>query len=313
MSAQPEYRTEATEELRHGLLSANGHPSAAPSLMAVPTDARAAASAVPAAQVPSPSPLTLKYQGDQFVFEAVSLEKFHTVMRFLVSPHTTGAESLPQDGGVAKTADSLAGKGTSDLPARMPQSQRLRSLARFREKRKERRYDKRILYTVRKEVAQKMQRNKGQFASYRNDNSQPGASGVMGEDGEQLQPGVERTCKHCGAAETSTPMMRRGPEGPQSLCNACGLFWANKNQLRDLTKTSNSPRGGSTPGRGRAAQAAAAAQAARQLGQSSLSSQMLADTPASMVLVDVNKLPDADGEVQNQMEDQPIPDEMQVQ
>ena len=23
-------------------------------------------------------------------------------------------------------------------------------------------------------------------------------------------------------------MMRRGPFGPRSLCNACGLFWANK-------------------------------------------------------------------------------------
>ncbi|KAK9733813.1 hypothetical protein RND81_04G094100 [Saponaria officinalis] len=31
-------------------------------------------------------------------------------------------------------------------------------------------------------------------------------------------------------------MMRRGPHGPRTLCNACGLFWANKGVLRDLSK-----------------------------------------------------------------------------
>lgn len=35
-------------------------------------------------------------------------------------------------------------------------------------------------------------------------------------------------CTHCGISSKSTPMMRRGPSGPRSLCNACGLFWANK-------------------------------------------------------------------------------------
>ena len=36
---------------------------------------------------------------------------------------------------------------------------------RFREKRKDRCYDKKVRYAVRKEVANRMQRNKGQFAS----------------------------------------------------------------------------------------------------------------------------------------------------
>jgi transcription elongation factor Elf1 len=35
-------------------------------------------------------------------------------------------------------------------------------------------------------------------------------------------------CVHCGIGEKSTPMMRRGPSGPRTLCNACGLMWANK-------------------------------------------------------------------------------------
>lgn len=35
-------------------------------------------------------------------------------------------------------------------------------------------------------------------------------------------------CNHCGTSSKATPMMRRGPDGPKTLCNACGLFWANK-------------------------------------------------------------------------------------
>ncbi|CAN1139600.1 GATA transcription factor 24 [Linum perenne] len=35
-------------------------------------------------------------------------------------------------------------------------------------------------------------------------------------------------CRHCGTSGKSTPMMRKGPEGPRTLCNACGLMWANK-------------------------------------------------------------------------------------
>lgn len=35
-------------------------------------------------------------------------------------------------------------------------------------------------------------------------------------------------CNHCSTSSKATPMMRRGPDGPKTLCNACGLFWANK-------------------------------------------------------------------------------------
>ena len=40
-----------------------------------------------------------------------------------------------------------------------------------------------------------------------------------------------RSCQHCGISEKSTPAMRRGPSGPRTLCNACGLMWANKVDL----------------------------------------------------------------------------------
>jgi len=42
-----------------------------------------------------------------------------------------------------------------DFPQRLTMPQRMASLSRFREKRKERNFDKKIRYTVRKEVAQR--------------------------------------------------------------------------------------------------------------------------------------------------------------
>ncbi|XP_058755909.1 GATA transcription factor 28-like isoform X2 [Vicia villosa] len=49
------------------------------------------------------------------------------------------------------------------------------------------------------------------------------------------------SCRHCGISEKCTPMMRRGPEGPRTLCNACGLMWANKGALRDLSRAATLP------------------------------------------------------------------------
>lgn len=41
------------------------------------------------------------------------------------------------------------------------------------------------------------------------------------------------SCQNCGISSRLTPAMRRGPAGPRSLCNACGLMWANKGTLRN--------------------------------------------------------------------------------
>ncbi|KAF3435108.1 hypothetical protein FNV43_RR22195 [Rhamnella rubrinervis] len=35
-------------------------------------------------------------------------------------------------------------------------------------------------------------------------------------------------CTHSGTSSKSTPMMHRGPAGPRTVSNACGLKWANK-------------------------------------------------------------------------------------
>ncbi|CAI0410356.1 unnamed protein product [Linum tenue] len=85
----------------------------------------------------------------------------------------------------------------------------------------------------------RMQRHKGQFTSSKGNNDDSvtswGSSESCGSDsnGSKHQ---EAVCRHCGTSEKSTPMMRRGPEGPRTLCNACGLMWANKGTLRDLSK-----------------------------------------------------------------------------
>ncbi|XP_022896904.1 GATA transcription factor 24-like isoform X3 [Olea europaea var. sylvestris] len=154
----------------------------------------------PASVEGGPDQLTLSFQGEVYVFDSVSPEK-----------------------------------GLGEYPGRLNQPQRAASLNRFREKRKERCFDKKIRYTVRKEVALRMQRKKGQFTSSKSlcDELGPSSADWSGSSGQE---GQETLCRHCGISSKATPMMRRGPHGPRTLCNACGLKWANKGILRDLTK-----------------------------------------------------------------------------
>uniref|UniRef100_A0A803LV63 GATA-type domain-containing protein n=1 Tax=Chenopodium quinoa TaxID=63459 RepID=A0A803LV63_CHEQI len=107
-------------------------------------------------------------------------------------------------------------------------SHRIASLVRFREKRKERCFDNKI----------RMHRKNGQFASLRegsaSSNLEANKNLVVGRS---LGPEtVSNKCQHCGISENDTPAMRRGPAGPRTLCNACGLMWANKGTLRNLSK-----------------------------------------------------------------------------
>jgi len=37
-----------------------------------------------------------------------------------------------------------------------------------------------------------------------------------------------RRCQHCEVDETNTSRMRPGPAEKSTLCNACGLAWAQK-------------------------------------------------------------------------------------
>ncbi|XP_010927253.2 GATA transcription factor 20 [Elaeis guineensis] len=172
--------------------------------------------------------LTLSFQGEVYVFDSVSPEKVQAVLLLLGGREiNTGLASIP--------SSSNPYNKRSNFP------QRVASLMRFREKRKERNFDKKIRYNVRKEVALRMQRNRGQFTSSKS-KPEDVTAGITSLDATQRWGSVEgrpesaATCHHCGISSRATPMMRRGPGGPRTLCNACGLMWANKGTMRDLSK-----------------------------------------------------------------------------
>ncbi|PKU76665.1 GATA transcription factor 28 [Dendrobium catenatum] len=176
--------------------------------------------------------LTLSFQGEVYVFDSVSPEKVQAVLLLL-----GGREISNSLAAFPSTAD-LSTKQRSNLPHRVA------SLMRFREKRKERNFDKKIRYTVRKEVALRMQRSRGQFVSSKS-KTEVVTSDVINWPNQhwdivEKQPPSAVECHHCGISAKSTPMMRRGPNGPRTLCNACGLVWANKGTMRDLSKNPSS-------------------------------------------------------------------------
>ncbi|XP_008775860.2 GATA transcription factor 19-like [Phoenix dactylifera] len=176
---------------------------------------------------PTSNQLTLLYQGEVYVFESVSPEKVQAVLLLL------GGCEMPVLAGMA--LPFLQDDRHTTMPAK-----RIASLIRFREKRKERCFDKKIRYNVRKEVALRMKRRKGQFAGKANPEDEASASSSC-DPAQNFSyddnPRETKNCQNCGISEKMTPAMRRGPAGPRSLCNACGLMWANKGTLRSVSTT----------------------------------------------------------------------------
>ncbi|KAH9300499.1 hypothetical protein KI387_012082, partial [Taxus chinensis] len=105
--------------------------------------------------------LTLSYQGEVYVFDTVPPEKIQQVLLLLGGREAVAQTSISG----FPFASPHYQKGLLDVSHRLNQPQRIASLTRFREKRKERCFDKKIRYSVRKEVAQRMRRHKGQFTS----------------------------------------------------------------------------------------------------------------------------------------------------
>ncbi|KAE8724998.1 GATA transcription factor 25 [Hibiscus syriacus] len=190
------------------------------------TSAAASASDLAAVQrVDGASQLTLSFRGQVYVFDAITPEKFHAVLLQL-----GGCELTSGPHGVDMPAQNQ--RGVLDFPSVSNQPHRAASLDRFRKKRNERCFDKKVRYGVRQEVALRMNRNKGQFTSAKSSKKSEGGESSSQDDDNP----ADAICTHCGISSKSTPMMRRGPSGPRSLCNACGLFWANKGTLRDIPK-----------------------------------------------------------------------------
>ncbi|WCJ35680.1 GATA transcription factor 24 [Euphorbia peplus] len=186
----------------------------------------------PGVNVSRSSEVTLSFEGEVYVFPAVTPQKVQAVLLLL------GGPDIPTAIPTIQLTYHHINTGIDDTPKRSNLSRRIASLVRFREKRKERCFDKKIRYTVRKEVAQRMHRKNGQFASVKEGSggsSWDSAQSCL-QDGTPCPETVIRSCQHCGISENSTPAMRRGPAGPRTLCNACGLMWANKGTLRDLSK-----------------------------------------------------------------------------
>ncbi|XP_019231402.1 PREDICTED: GATA transcription factor 19-like isoform X2 [Nicotiana attenuata] len=213
-----------TEELQHVC-------SSVPPLAASPvvdTDGRVLVS------MPMPSrrtsELTISFEGQVYVFPAVTPDKVQAVLLLLGGSDM--ASYVPSSHSLAlQTIKSV----DNDAPTRPNISRRIASLIRFREKRKERCFEKKVRYTCRKEVAQRMHRKNGQFASLKDGEKTYAGNIDSGDSIPHPEPTLRR-CQHCGISESETPAMRRGPSGPRTLCNACGLMWANKGMLRDITK-----------------------------------------------------------------------------
>ncbi|XVF64913.1 hypothetical protein PTKIN_Ptkin09bG0204700 [Pterospermum kingtungense] len=189
------------------------------------TAAAASASDLAVVQrVDGASQLTLSFRGQVYVFDAITPDKFHAVLLLLGGCELTSGPHVDE-------MSSQNQRGVVDFPRGYNQPHRAASLDRFRQKRKERCFDKKVRYGVRQEVALRMERNKGQFTSSKK--SDGAYNWSTSQDDDNLP---DTSCMHCGISSKSTPMMRRGPSGPRSLCNACGLFWANKGTLRDIPK-----------------------------------------------------------------------------
>ncbi|KAL3843346.1 hypothetical protein ACJIZ3_000749 [Penstemon smallii] len=167
--------------------------------------------------------VTLSFDNYVINFDNVPFEKLQTTMLLL-----SGCELNQAAPNIEKNQNGLM----DSLP-RSSNPMREEYLNRFRQKRNKRCFEKRTTYRVRQKIALRMQRKNGRFAPK---NVEESSSGDVTTDSLNKINQVETECTHCGISSTDTPMMRRGPDGPKTLCNACGLFWLNKGILRDSSK-----------------------------------------------------------------------------
>jgi DNA-directed RNA polymerase subunit RPC12/RpoP len=66
------------------------------------------------------------------------------------------------------------------------------------------------------------------------------------EKKKKLKVAEEYVCADCGTLDS--PEWRKGPKGPKTLCNACGLRWAKKEKKRAVGDSGTNSNAGMTPG-----------------------------------------------------------------
>ncbi|XP_024316459.1 GATA transcription factor 17-like [Brachypodium distachyon] len=154
-SSKPYQPRRGPEPEQHLLEPQQQLPQAAP-------NAEAAGGGDPAAA--AHAQLTLSYQGELFVFDSVSPDKVQAVLLLL------GGELAPGLGLETSSSNKAANS-----------AHRMASIIRYRKKRSKRNYDKKIRYSVRKEIAHRMQRHKGQFTSAKAKAEEATTSGITSD------------------------------------------------------------------------------------------------------------------------------------
>ncbi|PIA56230.1 hypothetical protein AQUCO_00700523v1 [Aquilegia coerulea] len=95
------------------------------------------------------SELTLSFEGKVYVFNGVAFEKVQVVLSYLGGNDT--AITVP----VTDPSFHQNTMGLVNIPQQLNLSRRIASVIRFREKRKERGFDKRTRYTTQKDISQR--------------------------------------------------------------------------------------------------------------------------------------------------------------
>ncbi|KAH9697239.1 GATA transcription factor 24 [Citrus sinensis] len=166
------------------------------------------------------SELTVAYEGEVYVFPAVTPHKVQALLLLLGEcdiPSTVPSSAFAQP-------QNIMSGGSASNGSKL--SQRIASLCYVR-------HCDLLSIGLLLYFSARMQRKNGQFTSSKatfniaSANSNP-------SNGSAPPESVSRICQHCGISEKLTPAMRRGPAGPRTLCNACGLMWANKETSSDI-------------------------------------------------------------------------------
>ncbi|XP_006663542.1 GATA transcription factor 19-like [Oryza brachyantha] len=168
----------------------------------------------PAQQHGGEERLVMYYRGREFVFDSVQPQKIENIIL-----HLNGEGMIPQ---------SIRPHPTNLVrPIAVPENfDRFAALTRYREKKRNIKFITKADYSARRQVALRMKRSKGKFAP------------TVGTSEVSLGSGVHRKgitfCTNCGESSDATPMMRHGPNGTKTFCNACGLMWANSRKIRKI-------------------------------------------------------------------------------